>query len=88
MSLQEQIADLTRRMNNGEYGYGHTQEEVSFTKARLAVLRAQLANAQATSVKPISVTHPSGIFASASFPSWPLFIAGGIFLLLLLTSRR
>jgi hypothetical protein len=89
MTIQEQIDDLTLRMNRGEYGYGHTADEVANTRSRISILQGSLAMSQATSIPALNYqpvfASPAAMMttpSSSSIPTW-MWYAGGFVLLLL-----
>lgn len=92
MTIQEQIDDLTRRMNNGEFGYGHTADEAAATQARISVLRGMLLGIPAPgSIAPLPAAYATPVRAESQ-TDWtvPLLIGAGVVAVLLVLewSRR
>jgi len=88
MTLQDQIADLTAKMNRGEYGYGHTAAEAQLTQQKIRILQAGLSQEMQSTLPAV---YAPQVYADSAIPpatDWTPWLIGGGVLALLLMLRR
>lgn len=87
MTLQEQIADLTAKMNRGEYGYGHTAAEAQLTQQKIRVLQVGLSQETQSSLPAVYAQPVYANTSSAPVTDWMPWLIGGIIVLIALAAR-